>query len=351
MEEIIKNIFPGSIFENSSLKIISNVKEEYYSIRYGIALRINNPVILKLVGKDSLDFLHRVSTNDIKNIQTFQKKNTLFLNEKGRFIDRTTLLNFGEHLLLIGLKDNQKKLINWINKYIITEEIETTDITDENIVIEIYGPQAESFLILILGDKLKEINCNNFIDFFVDEINLKIFINLEKYGIKIYKILIALNQLNSFVEYVLSNKCVFDLRFIGEAAYRIFRVEMGIPDTTEINLNFNPHEINLTDEISFTKGCYIGQEVIARLETYDKVQRKLCGIIFNEYTDANEPAELMSEDKDTIGYLTVTADSELLNKKIGLAVLRKNYLEKNNLAILINDKKTNISVVNLPFSI
>ncbi|MCX7797270.1 MAG: hypothetical protein N2249_01440 [Melioribacter sp.] len=351
MKEMIINKFPNCIFENSSLKIVSNIKEEYYSLRYGVALRINNTVIIQLKGKDSLEFLHRISTNDVKNLQPNKKKNTLFLNEKGRFIDRTTLLNFGDYLVLVGLKDETKKLINWINKYIITEEIETYDMTDINLIIEIIGPQAESFLTLILGEKLNDLDDDNIVDAVIDNLNFKIFVCKEKNELKVYKILISVEQLSFFVDYILNNKCVFDLKFIGDASYQIFRVEKGLPDITEINLNFNPHEIDLTNEISFTKGCYIGQEVIARLETYDKVQRKLSGIIFNDEINLNNLTELMNENGEMIGYVTTTVDSELLNKKIGLAVLKKNYLDKKEINAFINNSKINLSIVNLPFAI
>ncbi|MEG8945813.1 YgfZ/GcvT domain-containing protein [Rosettibacter firmus] len=351
MKEVLTSKFPNCIYENSTLKIVNNCKDEYYSLRYGVALRIYNPVIIQMIGKDSLEFLHRVSTNDFKNLQPFQKKNTLFLNEKGRLIDRTTLLNLENKYFLIGLRDETNKLINWINKYIITEEIEINNISNEYLLIDVIGPQAESFLTLIVGEKLNELKDENFLDISESNLNFRIFLQKEKYDLRIYKILIGINYLSDFIDYVLDNKSIFDLNFVGEDSYNIFRVEMGLPDVTEINLNFNPHEIDLINEISFTKGCYIGQEVIARLDTYNKVQRKLCGIILNnDNCEFTIPAEIQNENGEDIGFITTTVNSELLKKKIGLAVIRKNYLEKNNCAALINNKKINFTITELPFS-
>ncbi len=351
MKEVITNKFPNCIFENSTLKIINNLKDEYLSLRYGVALRFYEPVVIQMQGKDSLDFLHRISTNDIKNLQRYQKKNTLFLNEKGRFIDRTTLINVGDYLMLIGLNDGTPKLYNWINKYIITEEIETNDLSYKNIIIEIIGPQSESFLTLLLDERLNELGDNNFIDVSIENINFKIYSHKEKSDVIIYRILIDVAYLNYFIDYVLNNKSFFDLRFIGEETYQIFRVEMGIPDITEINLNFNPHEIDLTHEVSFTKGCYIGQEVIARLETYDKVQRKLTGIIFaDENCDIKLPAEILSDNEEEIGIITKVVQSELLNKTIGIALIRKRYLGNYNFSAFIDNKKVNFAITNLPFT-
>ncbi len=70
---------------------------------------------------------------------------------------------------------------------------------------------------------------------------------------------------------------------MGFAAYETFRIARGIPDIgRELTNDFNPFEVGLRDAISMTKGCYIGQEVIARLDTYQKVKRKLVGILFAE---------------------------------------------------------------------
>ena len=69
---------------------------------------------------------------------------------------------------------------------------------------------------------------------------------------------------------------LLDGKLIGDKAFQITRVESGMPDwSTEITQDYNPLEARLIHAISFTKGCYTGQEVIARLDTYDKVQKYL----------------------------------------------------------------------------
>lgn len=354
VNEILKNKFKNCVCEDSLIKVINNFKEEYNSLRYGVGIRLYNPVIIQLKGNDTIDFLHRISTNDLRNLKAFEKINTLFLNEKGRFIDRATLLNLNNYFVLIGLQDNSKKLFNWINKYIITEEIETTDITSSYILVEIIGPQTESFLTMILNEQSNEMNNlynslneNKVLSISNDNLKYDLFLHKEN-GLNIYKILLEKNVLGNFIDYILENKSIFDLNFIGEDAYQVFRVEMGIPDTPEINLNFNPHEINLLNEVSFTKGCYIGQEVVARLDTYDKVQRKLCGVIF-ENGDNVLTGEVTDLEGENAGIITSVANSELLNKKIGLAVIRKKFLDKENFECLMNKKKLNLRIVTLPF--
>lgn len=350
MLNYIKTKFPNCVCDESSIKIFNDLKEEYKSLRYGAGIRIINPVIIQLNGTETLDFLHRISTNEVKNLKQFEKKNTLFLNDKGRFIDRTSLLHMKDFYILVGSMDKTNKLINWINKYIITEDIETKDVSSNYSLLEIIGPQSISYLTLILGEQINSLNNDNILQVSIDEKEFYLFVQKENDKLNIYKILIESAQLPKLIEYFWQNKSIFDVNFVGEDAYNIFRVEMGIPDVSEVNFNYNPHEINLTNEISFTKGCYIGQEVIARLETYDKVQRKLCGIVFQEEIDNQNVGEIFNDRGEEIGTLTSIVHSELLNTTIGLAVVRKKYLALQSSYYQILNKKINLTIVDLPFS-
>lgn len=338
---------------NGYFDCFTNIHEEYSALKNGIGIHINfNSVIVEMTGKDVLDFLHRVSTNSIKDVAPFYKRNTLFLNEKGRFIDRTICLNLSDRFLLIGSKDGDNKLYNWINKYIIMEDIKTANVSSKYAVFDFAGSQAESYLTLILGNELKSLNGENILNPSVDGFNFFVFSHHEKSGVKYYKIVIEKEHSSKFVEYLFENKSVFDLSLCGEEAFNIFRVEMGIPvSPNEINDEFNPHEIDLLDEINFTKGCYIGQEVIARLETYDKVQKKNVGVVISSDEEISLPSEIFEQHShEEIGMLTSTARSYLLNQTIGLAVIRKKVLsEPNKLFLKTGSKEIPVAIKELPF--
>ena len=140
------------------------------------------------------------------------------------------------------------------------------------------------------------------------------------------------------VDYMINNKGIFDFNLIGDDAYNCYRVIRGIPASpNELNDQFNPHEANLLDKISFSKGCYIGQEVIARLETYDKVQRNLKGISFDE--PVNSDGQLMiSDEKGTdAGIVTSISYSQKCGKYIGLAYIRKAFSE-NGTSLFVKNR-------------
>jgi folate-binding protein YgfZ len=83
------------------------------------------------------------------------------------------------------------------------------------------------------------------------------------------------------------------------------RIRSGVPAyPNEINEDHNPWEAGLSDAISLTKGCYIGQEVIARLKTYDKVKRRLVGLRLAMARERGDPLRLEGVD---VGLVTTVA--------------------------------------------
>jgi folate-binding protein YgfZ len=98
---------------------------------------------------------------------------------------------------------------------------------------------------------------------------------------------------------------------VGEKAFDYYRVINKVPKKpNEINDNFNPHEAGLIHEVSFTKGCYIGQEVIARLHTYDKVQKNIKKVRIENIEETATPVELFNEEKALVGILTTLVKAE-----------------------------------------
>jgi folate-binding protein YgfZ len=326
-KSFIKNNFPNSVEEKNFFSVYSSFQEEKNIIKNGVGLRIiEEPVVIKLTGKDTLDFIHRISTNKIKDLQNFQKINTLFLNEKGRFISRSTFACLENEYLIISETDFESRLYSWINKYIIMEDIKTENQSSKYSLLEFIGPQTNTFLTLLIGDELSKIDERDFRKFDVDGFSFFMFFTKENNNQFIYKILIEQNKLIDFYKYLDSIKSVFDLALIGESAYDYYRIKNLIPKfPNEINAETNPHEVNLIYEVDFKKGCYIGQEVIARLDTYDKVQRKLIRAEINSTKNIIDK-NLFDDDNFIIGKIT-TEHLELFNEI--LCLIKKSSLNGN----------------------
>ncbi|MBZ0182293.1 MAG: hypothetical protein K8F60_07535 [Melioribacteraceae bacterium] len=346
--DLLTDKFPNAVYENDRFITFSDEQKEYDLIKHSTAIKLNfSNSFIQLDGNDSLDFLHRISTNDLKLLTENQIKETIFTNEKGRILDKTYVVHQKEKFYLLGSEKNNKLLECWLNRYIIMEDIKVSDLTNEFVTAEFFGAQAESFLISLCGNTISDAVENIFYTTELLEKKVKFF--KSKYNDKIprFIFLISSNDFTNLFYNLFEIKSVFEFGFIGEKAFDLFRIENVLPKyPNELNDNFNPYETNLVDCISFTKGCYIGQEVIARLDTYDKVQRVLKKVCFNDKADLSEdnlPKEILTEDENEAGIITSFFHSELLNKKIGLALVRKKYLEQN-LFVEIDNQKFEIKI-------
>lgn len=351
LSEFLSYKFPNAIKNEESFRFFTSAKEEYESLRNGVGLRVNSSLVLiQMSGKDVLDFLHRVSTNAVKDLKTLEKRNTIFLNEKGRFIDRTTLISLENDFFLIGSASENKRLFSWVNKFIITEDIQTKDVSSNYAIVDFVGPQAESFLTLLLGKEINTVDSTKVRRFDVDGFTFYFFMNQENNGVKIYKALIDSEKSTGLIEYLFSINSVFDLHVVGDDAFDAFRIENGIPAfPNEINDESNPHEVNLLHEVCFKKGCYIGQEVIARLDTYDKVQKKLVNVTLNDSISSIDTLIIIDHEKNESGKITTLSKDELLTVQKGLALIRKKAFENGSLYSAISNKnEIGIKISELP---
>jgi folate-binding protein YgfZ len=324
--------YPNCVTEGDLIKSFNSVKEEYLALKNGVGVKIcYNYSKLKLVGNDVLDYINRITTNSVLQLKTYEHKNTLFTNEKGKIVDRTTLIRLSDYNLLIGGFFPEKKLLAWFERYIINEDISLEDYTDKIVLLELIGKQTESFLSLMLDDSLELLNENTVLKYNRDNVEFYLLKKQEINNFNKYWIIFENYSADEVYEFILDNKSFYDLQFVGETAYDIFRVENGIPRAPfEIIHRVNPHEVRLLEEVDFKKGCYIGQEVIARLDTYDKVQRYMMGILFENgerLLSNSEDVLLYNNEKKEVGFVTSVVKSELYGKYAGLGFIKKDFME------------------------
>jgi folate-binding protein YgfZ len=117
----------------------------------------------------------------------------------------------------------------------------------------------------------------------------------------------------------------FSAAWVGEEAQNILRVENGIP---RYGLDFNENnlllEVGIDDAFSFTKGCYLGQEIVERIRSRGHVNKKLCGLVL----DGSSPAaagDSIHTDRKVVGTITSSVLSPRLDRPIALGYLGKEY--------------------------
>jgi tRNA-modifying protein YgfZ len=322
---------------------------ELNSLYNGVGLRdISHYGILELKGKDVLDYLHRISTNTLKDLQKEFIARTILTTEKGRIIDVPYIVNFETQQLCICSSHYKQKVKGWLNKYVIADDVSIADIADKYVLLELLGPQADSYAMLVGGTVVNNLQHNTFKVIHSDGMLfflLKIRDNNDRTR---YWFIADQDNGKLIINYMLNNRQLFDFNLIGEEAYNIYRIEQGLPEVpNEINDTYNPHEVKLTDLVDTKKGCYIGQEVIARLETYDKIQRILMGIKLDS-SEAPSSNELVDENGAEAGMITSVVYSRRCKSMIALAFIRRGFAE-DGYELQVKQSDLKATVKSLPF--
>lgn len=347
-----KTLFTNlTLNHNHKVKKFTSVDEEYKSFYESASIYdASHYSIFRVMGKDSVDFLHRISTNDLSKFEDFTIKTTLLLNEKGRLIDKIKLLKFPDHMILIGSPDNSDKIHRWIERYSVLDDIKLEQLHDSVLYLKIFGKKFEIFFTLLFGDQLKNLEEYKVYKY-VGE-NFQCWVMKDEVFPNLYGYLVLCDELNreNLIRYVKSNLDIFNVHFIGDEAFEIIRIEQGKPTLpNEINDSFNPYDVNLIKYVSFTKGCYIGQEIIARLDTYEKVKFHFSGFILAEDYNFEDKTIYLNENTE-IGVLTSKVFSPNLKSYVALGIYMKkfNIDENTELFVKDNSKKISLKKIKLP---
>ncbi|HIB34883.1 MAG TPA: hypothetical protein EYO26_00325 [Dehalococcoidia bacterium] len=294
-------------------------------------VRIYTPSKYKFIavkGKDSIDLLDRLTTNDLKSLKSIEPAYSLLVSPKGRMIEMLSVLNLEGQIILGCSADSLNKVLEWIDFYTFGEEVEIIlDQKDYQSKIMIMGENSISFINFIFG-----------IDMSLSE-GKSMFIALNKQHYGRIKLLIVNKNYFDFghyeiyasredVDYVLKlfkqNRRNFKfVDYLNEDKFNNYRIVNNLAGyPTEINENYNPLEAGLKKYINFSKGCYIGLEVIARLDTYSKVKNRLVLI----KSDTEVDSELINKDKH-IGNITSYTSPDFYNGDYKLAYIKKSFIK------------------------
>jgi glycine cleavage system T protein len=315
---------------------------------------------LKIFGKDALDFLNRISTNDLRGLTAGMGAGTVLTDEKGKMIDFMIIYvlkaeqNYQEILALLNY-EALEKIKSWFNKLIIMDDVKFEDVTDKFAVLSVYGPNISD---VIKSDfkvdhkhflDISNIPLHNFIRGFMLEHEV-ILARANEFLIQGYN-LIFRNDAIVEIWKMLTGK---EITPIGQEIFEVLRIESGIPAYgKEITQDYNPLEANLGKFVSFSKGCYIGQEVLARIDSYNKLQRKLVGFVIEKGKGKGkiEEGALVYGNGDEIGKLTSVAYSYGLQRVIALGYVKINYaVHGERVEVQSDDEKFNAIIAIPPIS-
>jgi folate-binding protein YgfZ len=314
--------------------------EKQMTPRKTFAGQLQNDIV-QVGGKDRVDLLHRLSTNDLTPLATTgQVRSTLFTTSQGRLIDWVTVVAAPEVLLLVASPGRGQRIADWIDTYTIMEDVQNELVSTAKVHMVIDGPDAERMVSTVFGDvgTVTPEDARRANEFWIWK-------GLAAYGTR-FELLVDAAQAPETLQ---------RLRSVGAVAadqtiFERLRVEAGVPGpSTEYPDDVNPLELRLGPvAVSFRKGCYIGQEVISRLDSYDKVARLLVGFSVDEQAASRVAALPEGERKLTRDNKPFGRVTSLVGSK-GLAVVKREGSEGGPAELVVGDMRLPVRLEPRPF--
>ncbi len=301
---------------------------------------------LHVGGSEAIQFLNGLITNDVKALQAGTWMAAAFPNVQGRLIATCRVIHVEDGFLIDTEASTHEKVLQTLNRFTLAGDFRVKDITDETGLLSLQGKAAEETLRAVLDEGFPALEQNG----------TK---RVLWQGTEILVIRATHTAEDGFDVLVDSEKAAAlweklrekGAQPVGREAFEILRVEAGEPlygvdmDETRVVT-----EAGLDDAISYTKGCYIGQEIIARIHWRGHVAKKLIGIIFDAPRDVRRETKIRSTEGRHIGMLTSVVHSPCLGRTIALGYVKYDYLASGTVVKMVaDDEEFTGRITELPF--
>ena len=265
---------------------------------------------IELSDSDRQSFLHNQSSNQIKTLQAGQGCETVILTSTARTIDLVTAYCKEKSLLLLVSPNQDEKLMQWFDRYIFFQDkVKLTNITTSTGCVSVMGPKGTDLLSQLGWELPEESHSHTQVEFEGESLTIAKGSGLTTEG---YTLIFG----EAIAASLWSKLTSLGAVPLGETGWEELRIQQGRPKATiELTDDYNPLEAGLWHLIAFDKGCYIGQETIARLDTYDGVKQKLWGL---ESSSTLQAGDVITVDEKKVGVVT----SVLADGKTGLGYVK-----------------------------
>ena len=295
---------------------------------------------IQVGGADRLRFLHNQSTNAFEQLSPGTGCETVFVTSTARTLDLASAYVEDESVLLLVSPDMAAELISWMDRYIfVADQVTLENCTETTFAITLLGPEADGLLDQLGLPQPAMAPCSHTRGSLANNATVQI---ARGTGLTTAGYTLIGTQESGAQPWLIQWLSDQGIPCLSPQQWEVLRIQQGRPmPGQELTDQDNPLEAGLWHAISFEKGCYIGQETIARLNTYQGVKKQLWGLkLGNATADVS-----LTLEGNQVGKITsvVTDDSGIW----GLGYLRT---KAGGAGLTVNVGETTADVVDLPFT-
>jgi aminomethyltransferase len=279
---------------------------------------------IELTGRDRLALPQRMSTNDVGALKPGEGAATIFTTPNARILDRSVFCNLGERAIALAEPGRGGALMTYLQRNIFfNDDLRLRDLGGETRAFALHGASSDGVL-EALAPGIASLPLFAARQFTIADVPV-IAVRIKPLSVAAWVVIVpnggAVDVHRALYD---AGRATHGLQLAGSLAYNMLRVFAGRPGVgRELSGDYIPLEVGLWDEVSFTKGCYTGQEIIARMESRGRLAKTMVRIRLDAPLTA--PAELTAAGK-IAGTLTsaVTLPERL---HVGIAVVKMAYAQ------------------------
>lgn len=326
-----------------------NSAAEYESARSGLGLiDLSHRALVALSGPDRFSYLQGMISNDLRSLSSGEGLYATFLNQQGKVLGDCRVLCDDDCFLLDLWQPIKQKIIDHMNRYLVADDVAISDLSDRYGMFSVQGPQADALLQNFVSKGTIPQKMLHHAVLPIDGVDSRL-IRYSHTGEDGFDLVVPVVAVEKVARRVTEISAKYSGKWVGREAQEILRIEAGIPrynvDVTEENLVL---ETGLDHAVSFTKGCYLGQEVVERIRSRGHVNKKLVGLLLD-----GEKAEfgdrLLALERG-VGTITSSVVSPALQRAIAFGYVHRDYWSPGTLlSVNRNERQLRATVTALPF--
>ena len=305
-------------------------RQEHRTMRQGVGvIDLSHRGRLRLTGNDRAQYLHRIISNDVEGVAVGEGNYATILTNRGKIIADMKVYVFEDS---IGIETNAETtsiLYQELDKYLIADDVTIEELTERTGAVGVHGPKSAELLQEVYGFDVGDLPEYHSVVHEIDGRRI-VCVRANETGEVGYNLCTAFESMEWLWDTFLTKGRAFSAEPVGLTALNSLRIEAGIPRYgAELGDSVFPLEAELEGAISFEKGCYIGQEIVARMQYRGHPNRLLRGFEITSDAPPQSGDRLFDGDKE-IGWLTSAVVSPTLGKTIGMGYVRVAFTDEGS---------------------
>jgi folate-binding protein YgfZ len=303
-----------------------NFNAEYRRARGDLAvIDTNFQLIAELTGPDRVRYLNAVTSANILDLESGCSTIGLLLNSQAHILAELRVLAFPDQLTVLSHAMVAERTLATLDKFIIMDDVTLADRSAEFGTLALVGPTAQEVTEELTGLKLDALGQGGHAEGLAGTIPCRI-LRACSLGLPGIEWMVERTKLTGLWSLLVDSATRHGGGLAGYRAIEALRLEAGLAwFGADYDDRAIPHEAGIEQShISYTKGCYTGQEIVERVRSRGQVNRRLTGIGFTG-TAIPQPGSPVFAGEEAVGRVTSAAFSPLASRAIGLGYLRREF--------------------------